>query len=118
MSEDCGCCEGCGAGRRGAEPFVLAQRVEYADQAIVSSTLVDGEAGTLTVFAFDAGQHLSTHSAPYDAIVQVLDGEADITVGGVEHKVGAGQVIIMPADVPHGLRAPGRFKMLLTMFRA
>lgn len=118
MSNHCGCNACDNAEETTARPFELAERVQYAPDAIVSSTLADTEVGTLTVFAFDAGQRLSTHSAPYDAIVQILDGEALITVGEVEHTVATGQMIIMPADVPHAVRAQGRFKMLLTMFRA
>ena len=69
-------------------------------------------------FAFDAGQGLSEHTAPYDALVQVLDGRASITVGGTAHDVAAGQMLLLPANVPHALHAPQRFKMLLTMIRA
>jgi quercetin dioxygenase-like cupin family protein len=101
-----------------SEPFVLAHRVQYADRSIVSSALADTKVGTLTVFAFDAGQRLSTHSAPYDAIVQILDGEAQITVGDAPYVVKTGEMLIMPADVPHAVVATVPFKMLLTMFKA
>ena len=89
----------------------------YADEAVVSRTLVAGGTGTVTLFAFDAGQALSEHSAPFDALVQVLDGEADITIAGIAHRVTAGEIILMPANVPHALSAPVAFKMLLTMIR-
>ena len=106
-----------GPAGRVPQPFSIAERVEYATGSIVSSTLVDSDAGTLTFFAFDAGQRLSTHSAPYDAIVQVVDGEAEITVGGVTCTVAAGQMLVMPANVPHAVAARVPFKMILTMFR-
>lgn len=113
-------CEHCSCSKHGAEgePFNLAAKVDYAPDSVVSSTLADNDAGTLTLFAFDAGQRLSTHSAPYAAIVQVIDGEAKITVDGEEHCVEAGEMLIMPADVPHAVEAEKRFKMVLTMFRA
>lgn len=95
----------------------LAASVAYADGAVVSKTLLDKSAGTLTVFAFDRGQGLSEHTAPYDATVQVLDGAAAITIGGRTTTVRAGELIIMPAHVPHALRAEERFKMLLIMIR-
>ncbi len=96
----------------------LAPLVEYADGAVVSRTLLDKTAGTLTVFAFDEGQGLSEHTAPYDATVQILDGEAEITIGGKSVIARAGQLVVMPANVPHALRARGRFKMLLIMIRS
>jgi quercetin dioxygenase-like cupin family protein len=96
----------------------LMGMVEYAPGSIVSRTIAENEAGTLTLFAFDAGQGLSEHSAPFDAVVQVLDGEAELMIGGKIVRAVAGQLVIMPADVPHAVRAPQRFKMLLTMLRA
>ncbi len=98
-------------------PFKLAENVEYSDGAIVSKTLSDKKAGTITVFAFDKGQGLSEHVAPFDAAVQVLDGAAKITIGGKEFEVAAGEMIIMPADISHALQAETRFKMLLIMIR-
>lgn len=91
--------------------------VQYAEGAIVSRTLVQGKAGTVTLFAFDRGQGLSEHSAPFDALIQVLDGSAEVVIGGTPHKTPAGQSILMPADIPHAVNAPERFKMLLTMIR-
>lgn len=95
-----------------------AQMVAYAEGSIVSRTIADNEAGTLTLFAFDAGQGLSEHSAPFDAYVCILDGEAELTLGGEKVRAAAGQMVLMPADVPHAVAAPGRFKMLLIMLRA
>lgn len=102
-----------------AKVFVLADLVDYAKDSIVSRVIAENEAGTLTLFAFDAGQGLSEHSAPFDAIVQVLDGEARVAIGGKSARVVAGQLVIMPANVPHAVPpAEKRFKMLLTMLRA
>ena len=100
------------------QALALAEMVQYQAGAVVSRTLIDKKIGTLTLFAFDDGQGLSEHTAPYDAFVQIVDGSAEITIGGVAHRVGAGQMIIMPANVAHALRAVGRFKMLLVMIRA
>lgn len=95
----------------------LATGVEYAAGSVVSKTLLDKKTGTLTLFAFDKGQGLSEHTAPFDATVQIVDGLAELTVGGVPHLVKAGQLFIMPANVPHSVRAIERFKMLLIMIR-
>jgi quercetin dioxygenase-like cupin family protein len=95
----------------------LADLVEYSNDSIVSKTLLSKRAGTLTLFAFDAGQGLSEHTSPYDAVVQVIDGRAAVTIGGEETEVLAGQIIVMPADVPHSVVAKDRFKMVLTMIR-
>ncbi|MBI2922988.1 MAG: cupin domain-containing protein [Planctomycetes bacterium] len=100
------------------KPTGLVEAVAYGEGAVVSRTLVQNTAGTVTLFAFDKGQELSEHTAPFDALVQVLDGEARISVGGKPHAVAAGEAILMPANVPHALRATKRFKMLLTMLRA
>ena len=96
----------------------LAELVAYSQDAVVSKTILDKPAGTITLFAFDKGQKLSEHTAPYDAVVQILDGQALLTIGGKDIQVPAGQIIIMPADVPHAVAAEERFKMLLTMIRA
>lgn len=97
--------------------IALAAAVDYADGAIVSKTLLDKKAGTLTLFAFDAGQGLSEHTSPYDATVEVLDGEAELVIGGKTVKARAGELVIMPAGVPHAVNAKRRFKMLLIMIR-
>lgn len=96
----------------------LAGLVEYSADSIVSKTILDKPVGTITLFAFDEGQKLSEHTAPYDAVVQILDGTARLTIGGQDKEVGEGEIIIMPADVPHAVNAEERFKMLLTMIRA
>ena len=98
-------------------PFNLQGRVDYAEGSVVSKTLLKKDTGNITLFAFDAGQGLSEHTAPFDAVVHILDGEADITIGGEVHKVASGELIIMPANVPHALQAVKRFKMLLVMIR-
>ena len=90
----------------------------YQRASVVSRTLIDKKAGTVTLFAFDEKQGLSEHTAPYDALVQIIDGEADITISGKTHHVKEGEMIIMPANHPHALKAVKRFKMLLTMIRA
>ena len=99
------------------EPFELASLAGFADGSIVSRTLVNSQAGTITFFTFDAGQGLSEHSAPYDAFVQVLEGQAEIRIGGSPSLLRAGQAIIMPANIPHAVDARVPLKMLLTMIR-
>ena len=92
--------------------------VEYQDGSIVSRTIVDKPTGTVTVFAFDQGQTLSEHTAPFDAMVQLLDGEAEFTIEGKPFHLSAGQMLIMPANKPHAVNAVERFKMLLTLIRS
>ncbi|MBD3242422.1 MAG: cupin domain-containing protein [Chitinivibrionales bacterium] len=99
------------------EAFEYGSLAEYQAGAVVSRTIIDKPAGTVTVFAFDKGEGLSEHTAPYDALVQVIDGEASITIDGAVHAVKAPQAIIMPANRPHALAAAERFKMVLTMIR-
>lgn len=96
----------------------LAGLVEYSGDSIVSKTILDKPAGTVTLFAFDKGQKLSEHTAPYDAVIQVLDGRARLTIGGQQKVVLSGEVIIMPGNVPHAVAADKKFKMLLIMIRA
>lgn len=91
--------------------------VDFAEDAVVSKTLLDKPTGTLTVFAFAAGQGLSEHTSPYDATVQILEGKALIVIDGESTEVQAGELIVMPANVPHSLTAQERFKMLLIMIR-
>ena len=105
------------SGMAAAEALDLKGLVTYQDGAVVSRTLAKTSGGTLTVFAFDAGQALSEHTAPFDAIVQVLEGEVELTIGGKPVPASDGEVVLMPATVPHGLRAATRFKMLLVMLR-
>ena len=96
----------------------LVNLIEYAKDSIVSKTILNKSIGSITLFAFDAGQSLSEHTSPYDAVVQVLDGGARLTIGGRDVMVNAGQIIIMPANVPHAVNAEEKFKMLLIMIRA
>ncbi len=96
----------------------VAALIDYAADAIVSKTILDKPAGTITLFAFDKGQRLSEHQAPYDAVIEVVDGKGVITIAGAENEVGAGEIIIMPGNVPHAVSAVEKFKMLLTMIRA
>jgi len=96
----------------------LSELIEYSQDSVVSKTLLDKQIGTITLFAFDKGQRLSTHSAPFDAVVQIVDGESLITIAEDEHVVKAGEIIIMPADIPHSLTATKEFKMLLTMIKS
>jgi len=96
----------------------LVDLVAYQEAAVVSKTLIEKKVGTVSLFAFDKGQGLSEHTAPFDAMVCVLDGSAEITIGGVPGMVGTGEMIIMPANKPHSLKAVERFKMMLTMIRA
>ena len=100
-----------------AEALQVSGLVEYGAGAIVSRTLSKGKAGTLTVFAFDQGQELSEHSAPFDAYVQVLDGTVRLTIGGKPVQAKSGSLVLMPANVPHAVKAETRMKMLLTMLK-
>ncbi len=101
-----------------AKALDLAGMVAYGDHAVVSRTLIDRKTGTLTLFAFDAGQGLSEHTAPFDAAVQIIEGEALITIGGNAVPARTGELVIMPAGIPHSLKAQQRFKMLLIMIRS
>jgi quercetin dioxygenase-like cupin family protein len=92
-----------------------ADLVAYQPGSIVSRMLAYKKSGTITLFAFDEGEGLSEHTAPYDAVLTVLDGEAAVTIAGAEHRLKAGELIIMPASVPHAVHAVTRFKMMLTM---
>ncbi|MFP4527484.1 MAG: cupin domain-containing protein [Candidatus Kapaibacterium sp.] len=96
----------------------LAGLADYQDSSIISRTLVNKNKGTITLFAFDKGQSLSEHTAPFDALVQILDGTAEITINGEKHDVTAGEIILMPANDPHAVIANEKFKMLLTMIKA
>lgn len=100
-----------------AETIRLDQLVDYQEGSIVSREIIKNKAGTISVFAFDRGQGLSEHTAPFDAMVQIMDGEADIYIGGKKIPAKAGQTVIMPANVSHALQAEKRFKMLLVMVK-
>jgi quercetin dioxygenase-like cupin family protein len=95
----------------------LKEMIEYQQDSVVSKTIIDKKAGTVTLFAFDEKQGLSEHMAPYDALVQIADGEADVTISGKTYRLKEGEMIVMPANHPHALKAVTRFKMLLTMIR-
>ena len=96
----------------------LAGLIDYQDEAVVSRTLIKKTTGTVTLFAFDQGQGLSEHTAPFDALVQVLEGEVEVSISGNPLRLTAGQMVIMPADKPHAVNAVERCKMLLTMIRS
>ena len=99
------------------DPLDLAGLVNYGEDSIVSRTLVNNSAGTVTLFAFDEGQGLSEHTAPFDALVHIVEGESEVIIDGKPNRVYEGQIILMPANVPHALNAVTRFKMILTMVR-
>ena len=98
--------------------FNLENHIEYAAGSVVSKTLIKKEIGNITLFAFDQGQGLSEHTAPFDAVVHILDGAAEITIGGQPQIVNAGEMLIMPANISHALQAKERFKILLVMIRS
>ncbi len=104
--------------KREPEATILNEMIAYQEGAVVSRTLIEKGAGTVTLFAFDAGQGLSEHMAPYDALVQILEGEVRITVSGKSLVVKQGEMIILPSNKPHALFALTQFKMLLTMLHA
>lgn len=97
--------------------FNVASGIEYADGAVVSKTIIKEPTGTITLFAFDKGQGLSPHTAPFDALVQVVEGKAKITVGDERAELGTGEAIILPSNITHAVEATESFKMLLTMIK-
>jgi quercetin dioxygenase-like cupin family protein len=101
-----------------AQDINLAGLIDYQEGAVVSRTLIDKKVGTLTLFAFGEGQGLSEHTAPFDAFIYILDGRAEIVISGQAYRVGAGEMLIMPANEPHSLKALEKFKMMLVMIRA
>ena len=111
------------AKQAGAEKLVgkaarLIDLVDYQDGAVVSREIINKKTGTVTLFAFAEGQGLSEHTAPFDALVQLLDGKADITISGKTLRLKEGEMVIMPANKPHALKAVSRFKMILTMIKS
>jgi len=96
----------------------LSDLIEFQEASVVSRTLIDKKAGTVTLFAFDKQERLSEHTAPYDALVEIIDGKAEITISGKANHLKAGEMIIIPANHPHSLKATEKFKMLLTMIRS
>lgn len=101
-----------------AQAMKLSELVDYQECSVVSRTIIDKKAGTITIFAFDEGQGLSEHIAPFDAFVYLLDGEAEIVISGKPLRMKEGEMVIMPANQPHALRAIKKFKMILTMIRS
>src|SRR5690606_9574572 len=97
--------------------FNLENSIEYTDGGVISKQITKSKGGNLTLFSFDKEQGLSEHKTPFDAIEQILEGEAEITIGGNLHNLKKGDCIIMPANIPHALKAVERFKMLLTMIK-
>ncbi|MCB0120261.1 MAG: cupin domain-containing protein [Anaerolineales bacterium] len=96
----------------------LAEMVEYQEGSVVSRQIIKADAGNITLFAFDTDQGLSEHTAPFDALVHILEGETEVSISGVPYHLSAGDGIILPANEPHALKAIQKFKMLLTMIRA
>ncbi len=101
-----------------AEAIRLIDLVDYQEGSIVSRTIIKKKTGTVTLFAFDEGQGLSEHTTPFDALVYILDGEAEITISGKILRLGEGEIVIMPANQPHALKAVKKFKMILTMIKS
>ena len=100
-----------------SKPSQLIELADYQEGSVVSRTIINKKTGTVTFFAFDEGQGLSEHTAPFDALVYILDGEAEIIISGKSVPVHEGEMLIMPANQPHALKAVKRFKMVLTMVR-
>ena len=101
-----------------AKPLKIADLVEYQSGSVVSRVILKQKTGNVSLFAFDVSQELSEHSAPFDALVNILEGESEITISGKPFRAATGQMIILPANQPHALKAITRFKMLLTMIRS
>lgn len=106
------------AGKLLGQVTKLIDLAEYQEDAVVSRTIIDRTTGTVTIFAFDKGQGLSEHKAPFDALVYILDGEAEVTISGKPLQLRAGEMVIMPANRPHALMAIKRFKMVLIMVKS
>jgi len=98
--------------------FSFIESVDYAEGAIVSKTVLKKESGNISLFAFAKGEALSEHTAPFDAMIQVVEGKGEITIGGSPFILESGQTIIMPADIPHSVKAVEKFKMVLTMIKS
>jgi len=107
-----------GAGKLETQAVKLIDLVDYQEGSVVSRTIIDKKTGTVTLFAFDEGQGLSEHTAPFDALVYLLDGEAEVVISGKAIRLKEGEMVIMPANNPHALKALRRFKMILTMVRS
>lgn len=103
---------------KGARAMKLTDLIDYQEGSVVSRTIIDKKAGTVTLFAFDEGEGLSEHTAPFDALVYLVDGEAEVTISGKPLFLREGEMVVMPANKPHALRAVKRFKMVLIMIRS
>ena len=101
-----------------AKPINIENLIDYQENSVVSREIIRKETGTVTIFAFDMGEGLSEHTAPFDAIVQIVDGTAEINISGKKNVVKKGELIIMPGNIPHSLNAVKKFKMILTMIRS
>ena len=101
-----------------SKPFGFGDLIEYSPNSVVSKTIIKKTTGTVTLFSFDKGEGLSEHKAPFDALVQIIEGEAEISLDGKVNSLKAGNAMILPADIPHALKANEKFKMLLTMIRS
>lgn len=101
-----------------AQVFNTVDSIHYADNSVVSKTILKKTTGNITLFAFDKGEGLSEHSTPHEALVQVLDGEVEITIGGEPFLLHAGESIILPASIPHAVKSVEKFKMMLTMLKS
>jgi quercetin dioxygenase-like cupin family protein len=102
----------------GIQAIRLIDLAEYQEGSVVSRTIIDKKTGTVTFFAFDEGQGVSEHTAPFDALVYLLDGEAEVVISGKPFRLKGGEMLVMPANDPHALKAIKRFKMILTMIRS
>jgi len=120
-------CNGCEKLRQGKEkvskteltqPARMVDLINYQEGSVVSRTIIEKKSGTVTLFAFDKGEGLSEHTTPYDALVHVIDGEAEVTIAGKSAMLKEGEMVVMPSSKPHALRATERFKMLLVMIRS
>ena len=96
----------------------LGEMIEYQEGSVVSKTIMDKQTGTVTLFAFGKAEGLSEHTAPFNAMVYIVDGQAEVTISGKQHHLAAGEMMIMPANEPHALSAPEQFKMMLVMIKA
>ncbi|HEX2919537.1 MAG TPA: cupin domain-containing protein [Bacteroidales bacterium] len=101
-----------------ARAIDLTNSIEYSEGGIVSKTVIKRETGNISVFSFDKGEGLTEHTSPFDAVIMALDGKGEITIGGVQNFLEAGQLIIMPRDLPHAVYASEKFKMMLIMIRS
>ncbi len=104
--------------KKSAEPIKLSSFVNYQEGSIVSKEIINKQIGSVTAFAFDKGEGLSEHTAPFDALIHVIDGKAQITISGIHHDLKKDEMIVMPANQPHSVKAIERFKMILVMIRA